>query len=201
MATLVDWGVLLGGGGGGGPAPVPPFFEGVKPAVAAVAAPAPVVAKEAGAARTSTAKPRKAPAPRPPAITEAAVTDAVRSVLGGGGASPSASTLGPDTPLTEAGLDSLGAVELRNALAARFGAPGLASTVAYDHPTVTELVFHLRAVVGGGKEEEEEEEEEVEEVVEAAPAVLPPPPPSPPPPQPRPTPSLAVVEPTFPPIL
>lgn len=41
----------------------------------------------------------------------------------------------PRQPLMEAGLDSLAAVELRNAVAARFGT-ALPATVALDHPTL-----------------------------------------------------------------
>lgn len=41
----------------------------------------------------------------------------------------------PGEPLMSAGLDSLAAVELRNAVAARFGA-SLPATVALDYPTL-----------------------------------------------------------------
>ncbi len=41
----------------------------------------------------------------------------------------------PDEPLMSAGLDSLAAVELRNAVSARFGA-SLPATVALDYPTL-----------------------------------------------------------------
>ena len=41
----------------------------------------------------------------------------------------------PDQALMEAGLDSLAAVELRNAVAARFGA-AMPATLALDYPTL-----------------------------------------------------------------
>ncbi len=41
----------------------------------------------------------------------------------------------PDEPLMSAGLDSLAAVELRNAVASRF-AVSLPATVAFDYPTL-----------------------------------------------------------------
>ena len=40
-----------------------------------------------------------------------------------------------DTPLMSAGLDSLGAVELKNGVSARFGVT-LPATVAIDYPTL-----------------------------------------------------------------
>ena len=52
-----------------------------------------------------------------------------------------------DTPLLEAGLDSLGAVELRDQLqqALGEGAPALPSTLVFDHPTARQLAAFLEA--------------------------------------------------------
>jgi 3-oxoacyl-(acyl-carrier-protein) synthase/NAD(P)-dependent dehydrogenase (short-subunit alcohol dehydrogenase family)/acyl carrier protein len=50
-------------------------------------------------------------------------------------------------PLMQAGLDSLGAVELRNALNARFGLD-LVPTVTIDYPTVAALAGHILTAVG-----------------------------------------------------
>ena len=50
-------------------------------------------------------------------------------------------------PLMEAGLDSLGAVELRNALGARFSIE-LAPTVTFDYPSIAALAGHLAAMPG-----------------------------------------------------
>lgn len=46
----------------------------------------------------------------------------------------------------QAGLDSLGAVELRNALMARFGI-AVSATVAFDHPTPAALAAHVAATL------------------------------------------------------
>jgi acyl transferase domain-containing protein/NAD(P)-dependent dehydrogenase (short-subunit alcohol dehydrogenase family)/acyl carrier protein len=55
---------------------------------------------------------------------------------------PSASSVPVDRPLKELGLDSLMAVELRNALGRRAGAT-LSMTLAFDHPTPTAIAKHL----------------------------------------------------------
>lgn len=50
----------------------------------------------------------------------------------------------PDQPLMEAGLDSLGAVELRNAVTAKFGIE-LSATATIDYPTAAALASYLAA--------------------------------------------------------
>jgi acyl carrier protein len=52
----------------------------------------------------------------------------------------------PDQGFLEGGLDSLGAIELRNRLVAAVGAE-LSSTAVFDHPTPEALAAHLLAVL------------------------------------------------------
>lgn len=52
----------------------------------------------------------------------------------------------PDQPLMEAGLDSLGAVDLRNALSTQF-AVELPSTVTFDYPTLPALAAFIAGLL------------------------------------------------------
>jgi acyl transferase domain-containing protein/NADPH:quinone reductase-like Zn-dependent oxidoreductase/acyl carrier protein/short-subunit dehydrogenase len=63
-------------------------------------------------------------------------------VLGGDPARP----LDPSTPLGDLGLDSLLAVELRNALSAALGQP-LPATLLFDHPTVAAVTEYLATLL------------------------------------------------------
>ena len=57
-------------------------------------------------------------------------------------------------PLMEAGLDSLGAVELRNALGAAFGLD-LPPTVTLDYPSIAALADYIASVAAAGTHERE----------------------------------------------
>lgn len=51
-----------------------------------------------------------------------------------------------DTPLMEAGLDSLGSVELRNSLATRFSID-LPATITLDYPSIAALAGYIATLV------------------------------------------------------
>jgi acyl carrier protein len=54
-----------------------------------------------------------------------------------------------DQPLMEAGLDSIGSVELRNAVSAKFGVE-LPATVTFDHPSAGALAQFVAQHMTGG---------------------------------------------------
>jgi acyl carrier protein len=77
------------------------------------------------------------------AVIAAFVTETATKVLG----LPARSEIEPRQPFQELGLDSLMAVELRNAVGAALGQPQPA-TLLFDHPTPDSLVDHLLQLVG-----------------------------------------------------
>jgi NADPH:quinone reductase-like Zn-dependent oxidoreductase/3-oxoacyl-(acyl-carrier-protein) synthase/acyl carrier protein len=85
------------------------------------------------------------------AAVEDQVKDAVRSIVG--------QDVSPDEPLMAAGLDSLGAVELKNSLEGRMGLQ-LPGTLVFDYPTVSALTEHLHSQIP-----DDVAEEEIEEIV------------------------------------
>jgi myxalamid-type polyketide synthase MxaB len=76
-------------------------------------------------------------------LLEARIAEKAVRVLGIDGGQPP----DPRRPLQEMGLDSLMAVELRNALAQGSGRP-LPSTLLFDHPTIEALVAFLAPLLG-----------------------------------------------------
>eukprot|EP00887_Chlorella_sp_A99_P003362 scaffold26.g3362.t1 len=87
-------------------------------------------------------------APRPQAEVLASTMQQVQSVV----ASVLGAEVAPDQPLMEAGLDSLGSVELRNALSAEFGLD-LPATLTFDYPTVAALAGFIVPLAGSHPDE------------------------------------------------
>ena len=56
-------------------------------------------------------------------------------------------TISLDTPFFEAGLDSIGMVELNNAVVSTFKLEKLSSTVLFDYPTINDLAAHLTTIL------------------------------------------------------
>ena len=115
----IAWRRFLGG------APVPAFLSAFAPVEAAVAGAVGAAASAPATARTA-------------AVSLEAVLELVRRTAGG--------AVDADAPLMEAGVDSLGAVELRNQLQAAAVADGAAlpSTLVFDHPTARQLAIFLQ---------------------------------------------------------
>lgn len=73
-------------------------------------------------------------------ISPADIQAIVESILG--------TAVAADQPIMEAGLDSLGAVELRNTIATKFGIEDLPATLVFDYPTAHALAAHLGSLQG-----------------------------------------------------
>ena len=70
------------------------------------------------------------------------------------------SAVDADAPLMEAGLDSLGSVEFRNRVAAKFEGVELPETLVFDFPTLRQLEGHLNGLAGAKAAQEEAEEQQ-----------------------------------------
>jgi len=126
----VDWAGLLGRFPAGGE---PPLFR--RMAAEATRAPAAPTRAAAGSVRRQL---EAAPPDARPALLLEYVRGQVAQVLGLDPARPPADTAG----LTELGMDSLMAVELRNRLQSGLGS-SLPSTLAFEYPTIEALAAHL----------------------------------------------------------
>jgi acyl carrier protein len=149
-----------------GPRSNAPFYSDFA-SEAAAAAPAPPAPQEvvdrvappppAAAARAAAAQPNVA------ALVVAAVSSAVGRAVG------------PEEPLVAAGLDSLGAVEVRQRVGAAAGLE-LPATLVFDYPTA-QAIAQFVAEQQSGLEEQRQEEARVGPLLASAAAPSPPPPP------------------------
>jgi len=112
----------------------PAFFDGLAPQAAAAAAPA--------APASVLARLQALPAGQRAAALSAHLVERALQVLGLEAGTP----VDPKRPLKDLGLDSLMAVELRNALTRSIGRP-LSATLLFDYPTLGALAAHLMRVL------------------------------------------------------
>jgi acyl transferase domain-containing protein len=116
----------------------PAFFEDVVPGRASV----PTVEPQAAPA-TVLSRLQALPAGQRAAALAAHLVERALHVLGLDAGTP----VDPKTPLKDLGLDSLMAVELRNALTRSIGRP-LSATLLFDYPTLAALTAHLMRLLG-----------------------------------------------------
>jgi acyl carrier protein len=121
------------------PGPDRDYFSAVLPADATAARSAKAVAASGD---TRVAQWRAAPAAQRRSLVLAHIAEQALNVLG---LSP-ATELDPRAPLKDAGLDSLMAVELRNALTRSIG-QSLPATLLFDYPSLEALATHLMSVL------------------------------------------------------
>ncbi|KQU73852.1 MULTISPECIES: type I polyketide synthase [unclassified Rhizobacter] len=116
------------------------FFDGVLPRAST---PAPAAADASPAQSSVLSRLQATPSGRRAAALAAHLTERALQVLGLEPGTP----VDPKTPLKDLGLDSLMAVELRNALTRSIGRP-LSATLLFDYPTVAALTAHLMRLLG-----------------------------------------------------
>ncbi len=124
----VDWPAFLQG------MPHLPHYFGsfahLKPAAAGARQQQPAAASAGGRSAAAAGAASAMSAEQRLAYVSAEVEAAAKAIIG--------SAVGPNEPLMAAGLDSLGAVELRNSLESRLGL-ALPSTLVFDYPTVAAI--------------------------------------------------------------
>jgi acyl transferase domain-containing protein/NADPH:quinone reductase-like Zn-dependent oxidoreductase/acyl carrier protein len=116
------------------------FFDDVVPRAAA---PAAAATEPAPANSTALSRLQAVPSGQRAAALAAHLSERALHVLGLDTGTP----VDPKTPLKDLGLDSLMAVELRNALTRSIGRP-LSATLLFDYPTVAALTTHLMRLLG-----------------------------------------------------
>lgn len=116
------------------------FFDGVLPRAST---PAPAAAEASPAQSSVLSRLQAVPSGQRAAALAAHLAERALQVLGLEPGTP----VDPKVPLKDLGLDSLMAVELRNALTRSIGRP-LSATLLFDYPTVAALTAHLMRLLG-----------------------------------------------------